>query len=156
MKRDSTMAEVTMQAVGRGDSIPKVILASSVGTMIEWYDFYIFGSLASILALKFYPPGKRYVCLHCLPGDVCGGVSGATVWRAVLWPNRRPGGAQVCVSGDADDYGRGNGSDRADADVQDGGVVFADCVDPDPGAAGACAGWGVWRCGGVCCRECAG
>ncbi len=34
-----------------------VILASAVGTMIEWYDFYIFGSLTAILALKFYPPG---------------------------------------------------------------------------------------------------
>src|SRR5271170_8054693 len=36
----------------------RVIMASSVGTMIEWYDFYIFGSLAAILALKFYPPGN--------------------------------------------------------------------------------------------------
>jgi len=36
----------------------KVILASSVGTMIEWYDFYIFGSLAAILSLKFYPAGN--------------------------------------------------------------------------------------------------
>src|ERR1700731_4531567 len=35
----------------------RVIFAASVGTMIEWYDFYIFGSLAAILALKFYPPG---------------------------------------------------------------------------------------------------
>lgn len=34
-----------------------VILASAVGTMIEWYDFYIFGSLTTILAVKFYPPG---------------------------------------------------------------------------------------------------
>jgi MFS family permease len=33
-------------------------MASSVGTMIEWYDFYIFGSLTAILALKFYPPGN--------------------------------------------------------------------------------------------------
>lgn len=33
-------------------------MASSVGTMIEWYDFYIFGSLAAVLALKFYPPGN--------------------------------------------------------------------------------------------------
>ncbi|HEX7285933.1 MAG TPA: MFS transporter, partial [Candidatus Angelobacter sp.] len=32
-----------------------VILASSVGTMIEWYDFYIFGSLAVVLSQKFYP-----------------------------------------------------------------------------------------------------
>lgn len=33
-----------------------VITASSVGTLIEWYDFYIFGSLATILAAKFFPP----------------------------------------------------------------------------------------------------
>src|SRR4029077_1995745 len=39
-------------------SLPLVITASSVGTMIEWYDFYIFGSLAAILSLKFYPPGN--------------------------------------------------------------------------------------------------
>jgi MFS family permease len=36
-----------------------VIGASSVGTMIEWYDFYIFGSLAAFLAPKFYPPGNQ-------------------------------------------------------------------------------------------------
>src|SRR6201987_4766422 len=36
----------------------KIILASAVGTMIEWYDFYIFGSLAAVLSLKFYPPGN--------------------------------------------------------------------------------------------------
>jgi MFS family permease len=39
-------------------SIWRVIMASSVGTMIEWYDFYIFGSLAIILGPKFYPPGN--------------------------------------------------------------------------------------------------
>ena len=44
---------------GRADySIWRVIMASSVGTMIEWYDFYIFGSLTAVLALKFYPPGN--------------------------------------------------------------------------------------------------
>jgi len=35
-----------------------IILASAVGTMIEWYDFFIFGSLAAALASKFYPPGN--------------------------------------------------------------------------------------------------
>src|SRR5262245_293475 len=35
-----------------------VILAAVVGTMIEYYDFFIFGSLTAILALKFYPPGN--------------------------------------------------------------------------------------------------
>ncbi|MFL5740046.1 MAG: MFS transporter [Flavisolibacter sp.] len=33
----------------------KIISASSVGTLIEWYDFYIFGSLSTIIAKKFFP-----------------------------------------------------------------------------------------------------
>jgi len=33
----------------------KVIGASSVGTLIEWYDFYIFGSLATVIASQFFP-----------------------------------------------------------------------------------------------------
>jgi hypothetical protein len=33
----------------------QVITASSVGTVIEWYDFYIFGSLSSIISLSFFP-----------------------------------------------------------------------------------------------------
>lgn len=36
-------------------SIRSVILASSVGTLIEWYDFYIFGSLATVIANQFFP-----------------------------------------------------------------------------------------------------
>ncbi len=37
--------------------LPRIILASAAGTMIEWYDFYIFGSLASVIAGKFYHTG---------------------------------------------------------------------------------------------------
>jgi len=40
------------------DSMVRVILGSATGTMIEWYDFYIFGSLTAVLAIKFYPPGN--------------------------------------------------------------------------------------------------
>jgi MFS family permease len=32
----------------------RVVVAAAVGNVIEWYDFYIFGSLASILAVKFF------------------------------------------------------------------------------------------------------
>lgn len=39
-------------------SLMTVIGASSVGTLIEWYDFYIFGSLATVLATKFFPEGN--------------------------------------------------------------------------------------------------
>jgi MFS family permease len=38
-------------------TITKIILASSAGTMIEWYDFYIFGSLTTVIASKFYNTG---------------------------------------------------------------------------------------------------
>lgn len=37
-------------------SISKVITASAVGTLIEWYDFYIFGSLAVLIGKKLFPP----------------------------------------------------------------------------------------------------
>jgi MFS family permease len=40
-----------------------VIAASSVGTMIEWYDFYIFGSLASVISPLFYPSGNDTLAL---------------------------------------------------------------------------------------------
>jgi MFS family permease len=39
-------------------SLRHVIAASSAGTMIEWYDFYIFGSLAAVISTHFYPPGS--------------------------------------------------------------------------------------------------
>src|SRR4051812_27023082 len=57
------MSEAAIQQSGSGAmekpaAIWTVILASAVGTMIEWYDFYIFGSLAAVLSPKFYPPGN--------------------------------------------------------------------------------------------------
>jgi MFS family permease len=41
----------------------QVIGASAVGTMIEWYDFYIFGSLATVISPLFYPPGNDTLAL---------------------------------------------------------------------------------------------
>lgn len=35
-----------------------IIGASSVGTLIEWYDFYIFGMLATIISVQFFPEGS--------------------------------------------------------------------------------------------------
>jgi MFS family permease len=48
------------QAVGSQDfakeyNIWSVIGASSAGTLIEWYDFYIFGSLATVINTYFFP-----------------------------------------------------------------------------------------------------
>lgn len=43
--------------------LSSVIAASSVGTLIEWYDFYIFGSLATTIASKFFPSGNPALAL---------------------------------------------------------------------------------------------
>jgi len=39
------------------NELRRVVIAASVGNIIEWYDFYIFGSLAAILAVKFFEKG---------------------------------------------------------------------------------------------------
>ncbi|HVR44099.1 MAG TPA: MFS transporter [Thermoanaerobaculia bacterium] len=49
------MSTTTQNEGLRPREIWKVIGASSAGTMIEWYDFYIFGSLAAIMAGLFFP-----------------------------------------------------------------------------------------------------
>jgi MFS family permease len=50
-----------------GPQIPKdfrrVIIAASVGNVIEWYDFYIFGSLAAILSVKFFEQSNPVAAL---------------------------------------------------------------------------------------------
>jgi MFS family permease len=51
------------RSVVRDYKIWHVITASAVGTMIEWYDFYIFGSLASVISPLFYPRGNDTLAL---------------------------------------------------------------------------------------------
>ena len=49
--------------IERDYKIWHVISASAVGTMIEWYDFYIFGSLATVISPLFYPQGNETLAL---------------------------------------------------------------------------------------------
>lgn len=50
-----TGQKATLKPAVSNRTLFSVISASSVGTLIEWYDFYIFGSLASILSAQFFP-----------------------------------------------------------------------------------------------------
>jgi MFS family permease len=43
--------------------IGKVIFSSSLGTLIEWYDFYIFGMLAKTISTQFFPDGNETAAL---------------------------------------------------------------------------------------------
>src|SRR3989442_5194462 len=38
-------------------ALRRVVIAAAVGNVIEWYDFYIFGSLAALLSVKFFAAG---------------------------------------------------------------------------------------------------
>jgi MFS family permease len=58
-----TRPETVEERVRRDYKIWHVIGASSAGTVIEWYDFYIFGSLATTISPKFYPEGNDTLAL---------------------------------------------------------------------------------------------
>src|SRR6202140_5188143 len=58
----STMAATQARTGGMTKDERFVILASSLGTVFEWYDFYLYGSLAPIIGAQFfsaYPPATR-------------------------------------------------------------------------------------------------
>ena len=42
-----------------------VIVASSLGTVFEWYDFFIYGTLAPVIATLFFPAGNPTASLFC-------------------------------------------------------------------------------------------
>jgi len=50
----ATMATASPGAEAVPRDFRRVIIAAAVGNVIEWYDFYIFGSLATVLAAKFF------------------------------------------------------------------------------------------------------
>src|SRR5436189_5571202 len=41
----------------------RVIFASSLGTVFEWYDFYLYAVLAPFFAVLFFPPGNQTAAL---------------------------------------------------------------------------------------------
>jgi MFS family permease len=50
-------------ATNETKDIRKIVVASSLGTLIEWYDFYIYGSLATVIAGQFYPQSNPTAAL---------------------------------------------------------------------------------------------
>ncbi|MBN9584451.1 MAG: MFS transporter [Afipia sp. 62-7] len=58
----ATVTTTSPRAAGMTKDERFVILASSLGTVFEWYDFYLYGSLAAIIGAQFfsaYPPATR-------------------------------------------------------------------------------------------------
>jgi MFS family permease len=56
-----TMAGGIQEGVGQEEK--KVIFASSLGTVFEWYDFYLYATLAPFFAALFFPSGNETAAL---------------------------------------------------------------------------------------------
>lgn len=63
MSTDAQALESAEEHARRDYKIWQVIGASSAGTVIEWYDFYIFGTLAAVISPRFYPEGNDLLAL---------------------------------------------------------------------------------------------
>ncbi|SPD67189.1 Sugar transporter (plasmid) [Cupriavidus taiwanensis] len=59
LTRAKTRAETSAPASGMTAEERKVILASSFGALMEWYDFYIYAALAVYFGALFFPPGNE-------------------------------------------------------------------------------------------------
>src|SRR2546430_6550254 len=72
-----------------------IVAASGAGTVIEWYDFYIFGSLATLMAVKFFHAADTGAFLLTLGTFAAGvaprpiGGAGLGRGRRLFWPKER-------------------------------------------------------------------
>jgi MFS family permease len=48
-----------MSAASETPSLRRIIVAASLGTLFEWYDFYLYGTLAVFFGSKFFPAGNE-------------------------------------------------------------------------------------------------
>ena len=58
-----TVANPAVKQEGISREETKVIFASSLGTVFEWYDFYLYATLAPFFAALFFPPGNQTAAL---------------------------------------------------------------------------------------------
>ena len=63
MREGPDMTATTAPAPLSAREVRKVIFASSLGTVFEWYDFYIYATLAPFFAGLFFPPGNATAAL---------------------------------------------------------------------------------------------
>jgi hypothetical protein len=65
-----------------------VLTASSVGTLIEWYDFYIFGSLATVISAQFFPNENPTLALLSTLATFAAGFVVRPFGAVFFWKNR--------------------------------------------------------------------
>jgi len=51
----------TLSASDHGTQLRRAIVASTIGTTIEWYDFFLYGTAAGLIFGKFYFPNSPWL-----------------------------------------------------------------------------------------------
>src|ERR1700732_2035147 len=59
----TTLTQTSVRGAGMTGEEKFVIFASSLGSMFEWYDFYLYAVLAPFFAALFFPPGNDTAAL---------------------------------------------------------------------------------------------
>ena len=95
----------------------RVIVAAAVGNVIEWYDFYIFGSLAAILSVKFFEKTHPVAALLSTIALFTAGFLIRPFGRIPVRLAGRPGRPQVHVPDHADRDGARHRRDRLDPEL---------------------------------------
>ncbi len=78
-----------------------MIVAASVGNVIEWYDFYIFGSLAAVLSVKFFEQSHPVAALLSTIALFTAGIPDPSAGRVSVRMDGRPDRPQVHIPRDA-------------------------------------------------------
>ena len=80
----------TLSASEHSANLRKAVIASTIGTTIEWYDFFIYGTAAGLIFGKLYFPNEdpltaTLAALRHLFHWLCRTAD----WRCDIWPLRR-------------------------------------------------------------------
>ena len=122
------MATLAEQPHHKAWSMARVIIASSAGTAFEWYDFFIFGSLAPVISKVFFAGLDPTPALIAALALVRRRLRLPATRRADLRRRRRPPRPQGRVPGDRQPDGHRDLPDRLPADLRAGGNAWADLL----------------------------
>ena len=125
---------------GTGTPLRRVVMASMIGTTIEWYDFFLYGSAAALVFNRlFFPQFDPLTGTLLAFATYALGLRRAAGRRHRLRPFRRPDRAQAAADAEPGPDGRGDRADRPAADLcpdRHLGAAPADRAAPRPGLRG--------------------
>ena len=122
----ATMTATSAKAAGMTKDEKFVIFASSLGTIFEWYDFYLYAMLAPFFAALFFPPGNDTAALLSAFATYAAGFLMRPFGAHDLRPHRRSGRPQIHLPRHDHGDGRVDLPGRPAADVRRHRLARAD------------------------------